>query len=297
VEQISSLITEKLAAPYEEKYKAITALVPYAIFLGRGGHQGMIDAILDVITPPDFGKLVWKRVTPYLTTLFDESSPPPLDRAVTLMAPYVPWDGKLHDRHTVAKWAAAALAVPYTEDIGCSVVNALLQIAFVDSLRPHIPIELWAWLKKLPPLPPMCPGLFVGRKEVVVRYVRQLGDIEILKSYFLLIWSEWNFLFTSGLDEMRISVGQDFCAIESKQHREDLLERLDYVLGELDRGFGYIVKYKPGIDQYQLQRAKLHYRTLREVLLGVEREFRGFVRWILSSRLSPHISPNSHSPS
>ena len=191
------------------------------------------------------------------------------------MSPYVPWDDELHDGHTVARWAAAASATPYTEEIGRSVVDALLQIASVDSLRPHIPVDLWAWLKELPSLPPVCQGRSAGRKEAVVRHVRGLGDIEITKAYFLLIWSEWNFLYTSGLDEMQASIREDFGGIESRHHREDLIKRLDHVLGELDRGWEHIERHKPGINQYQLRRANMDYRTLKEVLLEVERNLEG----------------------
>ena len=273
MERISSLITTRLAVPNQALYKskAITALVPYAILLARSGHQEMIDAILNVASASNSGKFIWDRVKPYLTTLFDEPSPPPLDRVVTLMSPYVPWDEKLHDGYTVARWVEVALAVPHTEEIGRSVVNALLQIASIDSLRQLIPIELWAWLKEVPLLPPVCRGRRVGTKGAVVRHVRGLGDIEILKSYLLLIWSEWNFLQTSGLDEMQISIRQDFGGIGSKHHREDLIARLDEIFGELDRGWEYIAQHKPGINPYQPHRAKADYRTLKKVLLEVER--------------------------
>jgi hypothetical protein len=255
----------------------------------------MIDAILRVSGAPNSERFVWHRMKPYLTTLFDESSPPPLNQIVTLMSPYVPWDDKFHDEYTVSRWAAAALAVQYTDQTGCSVVDALLQIASIDTLRPHIPIELWAWLKKLPSLPPTCEGRLLGREVAVVRHVRQIGDIEILKSYFLLVWSEWNFLFTSGLDEMRVSVREDFGGIESKHHREDLIQRLDHVLRELDRGWEYIVRHKPGIVRYQVQRAKVHYRMLMEVLLEAGFVHQFFIFFV--SDLTFWRCPNSHSPS
>lgn len=277
---MSNLITLKLASPSQNppEYKAISALVPYAIFLGRDGHQGMIDEISRVFSTSNSGGFVWHRLNPYLTTLFNESSPPPLNRVFTLLSPYVPWDEKSHNGHTVSRWAAAALAVPYTEEVGCRVVDALLQIAFIDPLRPHIPTDLWAWLKKLPCLPPESKGLGVGKEEAVVRHVRWLGDVEILKSYFLVVWSEWNFLFTAGFDEMRISVREDFGGGECKRHREDLVARLDHVLRELDRGWRYIVQYKPGIVENQLRRAKAHYRRLKEILLEVDGVFSGLVR-------------------
>ena len=233
----------------------------------------MADRILRVVSTSYSGRLVWHRVNPYLTTLFDEPIPPPLNRVATLISPYVPWDEKLHDEHTVARWAAAVLAVPYTEEIGRPAVDGLLHIASIDSLRTHIPIDLWAWLKKSPSLPPVFWGEFATGKEAVVRHVRQLGDIEILKSYFLLIWSERNVRSPLGLEEMQISIREDFGGIEMKHHREDLMQRLDYVLGQLERGSEYIRKVRPGINIYDVHRAKTDYRTLKEILLEVEREF------------------------
>ena len=236
----------------------------------------MADAIIRFVSTSDSGRAVWHRVNPYLITLFDEPIPPPLNRVVTLISPYVPWDEKLHDEHTVARWAAAVLAVPYTEKIGSHAVDAMLQIASIDSLRPHIPIDLWGWLKKLPSLRIASRGRRVGKKEAVVRHVRRLGDIEILKSYLLLIWSEWNFLFISGVDEMQISIREDFGGIELRHHRQDLIERLNRVLAQLERGVGYITEHMQ-INIYQHHRAKLDYRMLRASLLEVEREFTGFV--------------------
>ena len=231
----------------------------------------MADAILRVVSTSYSGRLVWHRVDLYLTALFDQLSSPPLNRVVAFISPYVPWDEKFHNEHTVARWAAAVLAVPYTEEIGSPAVDALLQIASIDSLRPHIPIDLWAWLKKLPSLPVY--RSFVAGKAAVVRHVRQLGDIEILKSYFLLIWSEWNFRSPFGLEEMQMSIREDFGGIELKHHREDIMERLDYVLGQLERGTGYINEVRPAINVYDVHRAKTDYRTLKETLLEVDRRF------------------------
>jgi hypothetical protein len=92
----------------------------------------------------------------------------------------------------VAGWAVAASAVPYTEEAGQSVVDILLHIASVDSLRPHIPTGIWTWLNKRPSLPPKCVGRSRGSSGDVVRQVRALRDTEILKSYLLLVLSEWD---------------------------------------------------------------------------------------------------------
>lgn len=48
----------------------------------------------------------------------------------------------------IARWATAALEVPYTEEVGQSTVSALLQIASINSLQAYIPLNLWSLLRK-----------------------------------------------------------------------------------------------------------------------------------------------------
>jgi len=38
----------------------------------------------------------------------------------------------------------------------------------------------------------------------------KLGDIEILKSYFLLVWSEWGIFVDDCLTEMEVAIGRNF---------------------------------------------------------------------------------------
>ena len=217
---------------------------------------------------------MWYRIRPYITTLFDEWSPPSLtlNQVVTLASPCVNWDSDSHTQSTVARWAAAALASPCSEGVGQSVVDAVLQIARNETLQPHIPIEIWAWLKRTPCLPPVCWGRCFGTTPDVVHHIRGLGDIEILKSYFLLVWSEWDIIFGSGLPEMEIIIREDFDGIGTWRHREELVERLDYVLGQLDRGLEYLEQHKPRIRERYIQSAKRQYGELKEVLLEVDKE-------------------------
>jgi len=53
-------------------------------------------------------------------------------------------------------WMAAASVLPYTGDIGQSVVDTLLQMAADCDLLPHIPVLAWDWLKRRPRLRPEC---------------------------------------------------------------------------------------------------------------------------------------------
>jgi hypothetical protein len=256
------------------KRKAISALFPYAIFLEQGGHQRMVDAILGAARASYFGKFMWHRAKPYITALFDQQSPPSLDRVIALASPYVTWDDMSDGTNAVARWAAAASAVPYTEEVGQSVVDTLFQIASVASLRSHIPVELWSWVKKQPSLPPVCRGRKVAARPEVVHFVRGLKDIDLLKSFFLLVWSEWIHHPKPSLNEMEISIREDFSGIQMREHRKELMERLDYVLGELDQGFERLKLRKPSMEEGNFELAMSCYKTLRKVLLGVDKEER-----------------------
>lgn len=244
------------------KHKAIAGLVPYAIRLGQGGQRGIVDVIVraSVASNSNFRTRIWRRVRPYFTTIFDESSPPSLNRTIVLISPYIPWGYEPYKKNAVTRWAAAVSVVPFAAEFSPSVVDTLLQIGNVESLQPHIPTEIMAWLKTRPSLPPVCRGREDEFWLGIFQRVRGLGDIEILKSYFLLIWSEWSYFFHYRIDEMEISVPERFGGIWMWGHRRDLVERLDYVLGQLD-----------GIDEDSIQqRKKEQYGRLREVLLEAD---------------------------
>ena len=252
--------------------KAISTLIPYVVNLARDGHQGIAHAFSCAARASSLnsGESIWRRIGPYITPLFDKPAPHSLNWIIALASPHVPWR-KLHDRHVIARWAAMASAVPYVEEVGQSVVDALLRIASADPLRPHIPVEIWAWLKKRPSLPPRCSGRSGGAGGNVVLHVRALGDVEILKSYFLLVWSEWD-SYHSGFAEMRTSIREDFHGIGMGCHRKDLIKQLDYVLVQLDRGLGYLEQHKPRIHENDIRIAKEKYGELKTVLLEVDRE-------------------------
>jgi len=101
--------------------------------------------------------------------------------------------------------------------------------------------------------------------------VRELGDVEILESYFLLVWSEWNYI--RDLGEMIDSIRGDFGpGIGVGHHREVLIERLDHVLGQLDRGLEHLRKHNPNLEAHNISTAEKDYGRLRDVLLEVDRE-------------------------
>ena len=150
-------------------------------------------------------------------------------------------------------------------------VHTLLSMGDPGILLPHVPIDIWALLEKQPSLPPDCHGRTVGTQDYIVRHVRGLGDIKIFKSYLLLVWSEWDRPFPCGVSEMCTSIWSDFSGSGMRHHREDLIKRLDHVIGQLDRGLGYLRLHKSRMSEWCFQEAKKKYRMLREVLLEVDR--------------------------
>ena len=213
----------------------------------------------------------WRRIGSQVAEVFDESSAPSLNRVITLLLPYLPWYYSWsHPRNTIPRWAAAVAAVPYSEEVGSSVVSVLLRILAVESLRSRIPVEIWTWLKNRPPLPPVCLGRLVGSWRPIVRHVRGLGDIEILKSYLLLTWSEWDSINPGGRAEMEVSIREDFGGIEMWSHRDDLVKRLDQVRAQLDQGLEKFTQHKPRTEESFIHKRKEQYGQLKNVLLEVD---------------------------
>ena len=255
------------------KRKAISALFPYTVYLAQDGWRGMVDTFSRVARASNSVEFIWHLVRPYITTLFDKPNSPSLDWVITLISPHILWHDGSYDENAVTRWAAAASTVStkvYAEEASQNVVDALLRIASIDSLRPHIPGETWAWLKRQPALSRNRLCRLKGPKGSVVRHARTFGD-EILKSYLLLVWSEWDFIDdqSGGLDEMRIAIREDFSGIEKWHHRKDLIKRLDRILGQLGRRLEDCHRRTPRTDEDDIQRAMEQYRELKRVLQEV----------------------------
>ena len=254
--------------PLWSKRKAITVLLPCAVWQERDGKPEMFDTILHVTRASRISMFMWDHVDQFVIRLLSEASP----RTIVLGLPHVlhTLQDQLGDvGDLVRRWAAAACAVPHSEEIAQGVVDTLLQIASEGGLR-YIPINLWSWLTKRPSLPPICLGRCFGTDGSVVKGIRALKDIEVLKSYLHLVWSEWDSLYTDGLDEMCTLIREDFGGVEMRHHRTDLIQRLDHVLAQLDRGLEYFQQHKLGFDEDHIQGGKNQYRKLRETLLEMD---------------------------
>ena len=279
--QVADLIAEQLKAmiqtgdlrALQSKRKAISALLPYAVWQERDRGPEMLDTLLSAARASRMLKFMWDRVGQYAGRLLSKATP----RAVVLISPHIPWswstDGE--DRADLVRWWAEAVptvTVPHSEEVGRCVVDTLLQIASEKELLPHIPVDVWSWLNERPLLPPTCLGRYVGTWEHVVEAVRKLEDIEILKSYFLLVWSEWDCLRIYSLNKMRISIREDFGGVGMDHHRAELIQRLDYIMEQLDGGLDHFRQHDPNLTAGYLRNMKHDYGRLRDILVETNNE-------------------------
>ena len=230
----------------------------------------MADAIISTVVASKDHCFMYP-LGPCIAMLFEKPSSSFLNRLITNMSPHINWRDDSHGEKLVVQWSAAVLAVQEIGEVSQSVVSTLLQIASIDSLRPHIPVKIWELIKSKPSLPPLCWGWHPVTTPNVVHYIRGLRDLEIIKSYFLLVWSEWDNLQINGLEEMEISIREDFVGPEMCGHRGDLIKRLDYVLGQLDLGLEHLKQNNPWVDKYCIEAAQGQYNRLKGVLLDMER--------------------------
>jgi len=270
--KLKTLVEATDLGQIRSEYKAITALFPYAVWQERDGKHEMLNAFLYVVGASKWFGFMWNHIGPLFPKLLDEESHISLKRASVLVSPHLRWWSLPTSKHLIQPLATAASAIPYTNEVGMSVVDTLLQIASDHSLRQYIPLDMWSWLNTHPPLPPVCRGRYLAGLSNTLQIVQALGDIEILKSFLLLVWSEWNGLYFEGLKETYSSIWDDLSEIEMWHHREDLLKHLDHVLGQLDLGLEHLRQRDPDINEDGIQQRKDQYRTLQKVLLEVDME-------------------------
>jgi len=209
-------------------------LFRYAVHQERHGDTKLFDAILRLkMRLRSWNPFTWHPFAPEMLT---NASP----RVSVLAGPPINLEREISAADAedlISKWVEAISEVSRTREVARSVVEVLLQIAANPHLRPFIPADLWLWLNKRPSLSPVCGGFLSGCDYRILRTVRALKDIGVLTSYLILIWSEWGYFsfYDGGFEEMQISVREDFKGIGMGCHRAELIQRLDYILGELDR--------------------------------------------------------------
>ena len=288
--------------PLRSKRKAITALLPYAVWQERDGQPEMFNVILHAVRASKMSEFMWRYVGQSVGTLLSVASP----RAFLLASPHTFWRSGC-DENVVRQWVTAVSAVPYTEEVAQSVVEMLLVIVSSDKLSRYITADIWTWFTKHPSLPPVCSGRYVATKAYAIKAVRELKNTEILKLYFLLVWSEWNcvleepkpsslwslthgislscpssgnapdYRLTESSHEvscnfclMQIAIQENFVGAWRKTHREDLVRHLDHVLTQLSRELEYFKQHDPETNADDLTRRWNQYTILRRTLLETD---------------------------
>ena len=212
---------------------------------------------------------MWCCIGPLIVRLLDEENPISVREASMLVSPHLDvellvdfaYSAQLRELLT-----AAASVVPYTAEIGQSMVTVLLRTVSSGFIPPDVLGDMWSWLNRCPVLLPGYTARRWGTRGVV-QAVRALGDIETLTSYLHLVWSECNVISPEALEDMCDSIRKDFGGIRVGDHREDLLRRLDYVLEQLDLGLDHLRQHEPSLSEHDIRRMKRGYGRLKEVLL------------------------------
>jgi len=262
--------------PDWQQAEAVRVLFWYAVHQERCGDTRFFDAIVRLAgkqsNPNPLRELLWPLGVSKMST---QASP----RAITLVTPHLglATEPISATQDLISEWLAAVSVAPRTEEVARSVVVTLLQIAANGDLWLSIPADVWLWFNERPSLPP--PASLDRRwksNRRIVRTIRGLNDTDVLTSYLIMIWSDLDIVYNDDYPEMRTSVREDFKGIGKGCHRAELIQRLDYVLGELGRQSGYLdvddslCRYKVG--GRHLPNMKDEYEELKMILQEADQE-------------------------
>ena len=166
-------------------------------------------------------------------------------------------------------WMGVVSALPYSDDIVRAVADAVLGMASIKELSPHIPLHSWGWLNKRPVLPRGSPGLLHGNSRTVIRVVRELRDVNLTVSYLLIVWSEWGHLQPDVFLAMRRLIREELSGIGLAGYRVDLIERLKYVVFRISQGWNIHPIDNDSSDN--LAERMMQYEELKRDLLAVDK--------------------------
>jgi hypothetical protein len=235
---------------YSWNIRVSVPLFRYAVHQERCGDTNLFDAVLSLA---ERGLDGWRWEDLDVWDTFAYASP----RAMVLLAPNMnlSWRSLPDSQDVISKWVAATSVAPHTEEVARNVVDMLMQLVPNYYLKPLIPAHVWLWLNERPSLPPAYMRRWSGGDFDTIWTIRGLNDIGILTSYLLLTWSEWESPGPSRFYEIRMSIREDFNGIGMGFHRAELIQRLDCILGGLDRGYELGSHLRTMKDEYgQLKR-------------------------------------------
>jgi len=82
-------------------------------------------------------------------------------------------------------------------------------------------------------------------------------------------------------------IREEFSGVEANSHRAELVQRLDEVIGELDKGLEYLQRDVPGLQEWELRERKGEYEELRRILKEIPEAPE--IPTCMSSRLINHF--------
>lgn len=273
---IASRLTRAAQGPDTiiSKHKAITALFPYAARRGQEGDSQLLDAFLCAVKCFPYSSRWTRRfIRPVIPRLLAEGSSTTLKRAAILALPHLElaWLNSDDICTFIKLWISTADTLDDTESIREAVVDVLLQMAFFHSVRPHITPKAWSWLNKRPSLPPRCRGrLLCAIGSNVLPAIRAHNDNELLTSYLVTMWSEWDCAGEWAFEGMCEALWEEFCGNDDddvRERRKELLARLSLVLGELGKGLGYLRVRHPDMQPEEFEVIRERYRELKRILV------------------------------
>ena len=106
----------------------------------------------------------------------------------------------------------------------------------------------------------------------VVRAARALTDLRTLKSYLLLVWLEWDYLYHDGHGEICTLIREDSGGVWMGHPRKDLLKHLDHILGQLNLGLDHLQQHKPSLKKSSIKQVKKQYVKLKQVVVEEDKK-------------------------
>ena len=242
--------------------------------MAEDGDTRLVDEILLVISHTSQGSSwVRRHISPFICQMLSTWDSDVRVRTAVHALSYVE-DAWFHnaDKSTfVNLWMMAASYLEYTPETGQSVVEVLLRMACVYHWRPHITKEAWRWLKRRPELPPVCRARSLCCNDLgAISKVESLKDIEILKGYLIVVWSEWDWLAPWVCSYMCAVIRKRFRGERKKGHREELRDRLLHIQKQLDLGLDHLRSQGSEMPGDYLQPTKEAYEALLETISEVE---------------------------
>ena len=243
--------------------------------MAQGGDTRLLDEILLAVSRSSQGSSWVRRgIGPLISGMLSAAWGFDVRARIAVCALSCVEDAWFHvpDKYIfIQHWISAASSLRYTPEIGRSVVEVILRMACVYQWRPHITMKAWGWLARRPQLPPVCRARSLCCNDLgAISKVESLKDIEILKGYLIVVWSEWDWLAPWVCSYMCTVIRKHFRGERKRGHRDELRDRLLHIRKQLDLGLDYLREHGSEMSAACFQPTKEAYEALMETLSEVE---------------------------